>query len=104
MFSAETRHGAHSWRVNNFWADETRHGGRLLASRADLGQNQFTRHGEQISRHGEIVQEVFTSLLAMASRFLAMASWSRIDPTFQFFLKFITRFISSITSDIFAIM
>jgi hypothetical protein len=70
VFSARTRHGEPSWRVNNFWADETRHGERFLASRADLGQNQFTRHGEklcrkfyqftrhgeQISRHGELEQ------------------------------------------------
>ncbi|KAK2361723.1 hypothetical protein QL285_086844 [Trifolium repens] len=71
-FKAHSRNSPR--RDNNFWADETRHGGRLLASQVDLGQNQFTRHGEQISRYGELVKEIFTSLLAMASRFLAMAS------------------------------
>jgi hypothetical protein len=65
VFSVGTRHGEPSWRDKNFWADETRHGERLLASRVDLGQNQFTRHGEQFTRHGEqftrhgeLVQEI----------------------------------------------
>jgi hypothetical protein len=84
VFSAEPRHGAHSWRVNNFWADETRHGGRLLASRADLGQNQFTRHGEQISRHGEIVQEILPVYSPWRADFLPWRAGPELTQLFNF--------------------
>ncbi|KAK2362035.1 hypothetical protein QL285_087131 [Trifolium repens] len=46
----------YSWRAGNFWADETRHGELMLASRVELGQDLSFRHGELGIRCSELGQ------------------------------------------------